>query len=212
MIDDYDESSGWMFLLVPAHPGFPGQIPQSHKTVVCVCVCVSNCLHISVDSDRWCKTLPLNCGKHITRMSENVSTVRRNAFSHSFNLYVTRYMYRSVLRQGLFVSLISSHFIWPHLSWPHFIWTECAVIGYSHGELGGVLWSDPVCHAAANHSALSSDEMRSGEMSDVNAPLSPNCGISCCWLNTTLRWRVIPGLEHKCKVNGGISRYSDSEG
>ena len=27
-----------MFLLVPAHPGFPGQIPQSHKTVVC-CVC-----------------------------------------------------------------------------------------------------------------------------------------------------------------------------
>jgi len=38
MIDDYDESSGWMFLLVPAHPGFPGQIPQSRKTVVCVCV------------------------------------------------------------------------------------------------------------------------------------------------------------------------------
>ena len=27
-------------LLVPAHPGFPGQIPQSRKTVVCVCVCV----------------------------------------------------------------------------------------------------------------------------------------------------------------------------
>jgi len=37
MIDDYDESSGCMFLLVPAHPGFPGQIPQSRKTVVCVC-------------------------------------------------------------------------------------------------------------------------------------------------------------------------------
>ena len=30
-----------MFLLVPAHPGFPGQIPQSRKTVVCVCVCDS---------------------------------------------------------------------------------------------------------------------------------------------------------------------------
>jgi len=28
-----------MFLLVPAHPGFPGQIPQSRKTVVWVCVC-----------------------------------------------------------------------------------------------------------------------------------------------------------------------------
>ena len=25
-------------LLVPAHPGFPGQIPQCRKTVVCVCV------------------------------------------------------------------------------------------------------------------------------------------------------------------------------
>jgi len=24
-----------MFLLVPAHPGFPGQIPQSRRTVVC---------------------------------------------------------------------------------------------------------------------------------------------------------------------------------
>ena len=24
-------------LLVPAHPGCPGQIPQSHKMVVCVC-------------------------------------------------------------------------------------------------------------------------------------------------------------------------------
>jgi len=28
-----------MFLLVLAHPGFPGQIPQSRKTVV-LCVCV----------------------------------------------------------------------------------------------------------------------------------------------------------------------------
>jgi len=28
-----------VFLLVPAHLGFPGQIPQSRKTVVCVCVC-----------------------------------------------------------------------------------------------------------------------------------------------------------------------------
>ena len=29
-----------MFLLVPAHPSFPGQIPQSRKTVVVV-VCIS---------------------------------------------------------------------------------------------------------------------------------------------------------------------------
>jgi len=44
-----------MFLLVPAHPGFPGQIPQSRKTVVC-CVCVSpfsvcNGLYDAVTSD-----------------------------------------------------------------------------------------------------------------------------------------------------------------
>jgi len=29
-----------MFLLVPAHPGFPGQIPQSRKTVVVVVVVI----------------------------------------------------------------------------------------------------------------------------------------------------------------------------
>jgi len=28
-----------MFLLVPAHPGCPGQNPKSRKMVVCVCVC-----------------------------------------------------------------------------------------------------------------------------------------------------------------------------
>ena len=31
-----------MFLLVPAHPGCPGQNPESRKTVVCVCACVCN--------------------------------------------------------------------------------------------------------------------------------------------------------------------------
>jgi len=39
---------GKMYLSVPAHPGFPGQSPQSRKMVVCVCVCVStslNCIH-----------------------------------------------------------------------------------------------------------------------------------------------------------------------
>ena len=40
MIVDHNECSGRMFLLVPVYPGCPGQIPQSRKTVVCVCVCV----------------------------------------------------------------------------------------------------------------------------------------------------------------------------
>jgi len=35
-------------LLVPAHPGFPGQIPQSRKTVVCVC---------AMDRSRWRKQI-----------------------------------------------------------------------------------------------------------------------------------------------------------
>ena len=38
-----------MFLLVPAHPGFPGQIPQSRKMVVCVCVTMSlNRKHLEI--------------------------------------------------------------------------------------------------------------------------------------------------------------------
>jgi len=36
MIDDHDECE-WVFLLVPAQPGCPGQNPKSRKTVVCVC-------------------------------------------------------------------------------------------------------------------------------------------------------------------------------
>jgi len=41
-----------MFLLVPAHPGFPGQIPQSRKTVVFVCVLAmcSPALHYIIGS------------------------------------------------------------------------------------------------------------------------------------------------------------------
>jgi len=32
--------SGWVFLLVPAHPGCPRHIPESRKTVVVVVVAV----------------------------------------------------------------------------------------------------------------------------------------------------------------------------
>jgi len=32
-----------MYLLVPAHPGCPGQSPESYKMVVC-CVCVYVCV------------------------------------------------------------------------------------------------------------------------------------------------------------------------
>jgi len=36
--------SGWIFLLVPVHPGCPGQNPESRKMVVCVCMCVCVCV------------------------------------------------------------------------------------------------------------------------------------------------------------------------
>jgi len=52
-------------------------------------------------------------------------------------------MFQTALR-SILLSLISPHRIWPHLNWPHFIWTECSVIGCSHGQLGRVLWSDPI--------------------------------------------------------------------
>jgi len=40
-----------MFLLVPAHPGCPGQNPESHKTVVSVCLCVLFLSALYEDSD-----------------------------------------------------------------------------------------------------------------------------------------------------------------
>ena len=49
--------SGWMFLLVPAQPGCPGQSPESRKTAVCVCVhvCVCVCVEnsLSYQHQNW---------------------------------------------------------------------------------------------------------------------------------------------------------------
>jgi len=49
-------SSGWMFLLVPAHPGCPGQNTQSRKTVVCVCVSNAECWQVG--SECWRPWMP----------------------------------------------------------------------------------------------------------------------------------------------------------
>jgi len=40
---------GVMYLLVPAHPGCPGQSPQSRKMAVCVCIQLSMCLSVYID-------------------------------------------------------------------------------------------------------------------------------------------------------------------
>jgi len=50
--------SGWMFLLVPAHPDCPGQNPESHKMVVCVCVCV--CEHYQQHKKHILETTAFN--------------------------------------------------------------------------------------------------------------------------------------------------------
>jgi len=43
-----------MFLLVPTHPGCPGQFPQSRKTVVCVCVMISEeWQKVMLNAVRW---------------------------------------------------------------------------------------------------------------------------------------------------------------
>jgi len=38
-----NQEGGEMYLLVPAHPGCPGQSPETCKMVACVCVCVCVC-------------------------------------------------------------------------------------------------------------------------------------------------------------------------
>jgi len=56
--------SGWMFLLVPAQPGCPGQNPYSRKTVVCVCVSLlllfintTNTQQIFNKSNQWSSSI-----------------------------------------------------------------------------------------------------------------------------------------------------------
>ena len=70
-----------MFLLVPAHPGFPGQNPQSRKTVV-LCVCVCMCVTMS------------NC------YSQAILTFPRATVVYSVRLYyaVMRYAFRETTR------------------------------------------------------------------------------------------------------------------
>jgi len=63
-------------LLVPAHPGFPGQIPQSRKTVVCVCVDVTDMgVNVSYDriniSNKYIKIL-----SHYTNSDEFLDKIR----------------------------------------------------------------------------------------------------------------------------------------
>ena len=62
--------SGWMFLLIPAHSGCPGQNPQSHKMLVCVRVTYVDYVYISLcttDAHNTAVhrtvpiTIPLNC-------------------------------------------------------------------------------------------------------------------------------------------------------
>jgi len=91
---------GKMYLLVPAHPGCPGQSPESRKMVVCcVCVCVySRC-------SAYCNCRKLVCSNKyndnnyhvaitvtISRHSEILSS---NIFEHSSAIFSFFLLYTS---------------------------------------------------------------------------------------------------------------------
>ena len=64
-----------MFLLVPAHPGFPGQIPQSRKTVV-LCVCVQQ--NIKFHGRRSVMQIEHTCDRFLyARLESPLCTVDR---------------------------------------------------------------------------------------------------------------------------------------
>jgi len=70
-----------MFLLVPAHPGFPGQIPQSRKTVVCAVVYVTAMLQKLHHTEELCMELESQIAdmeQIIRRQKEDVSKMTAN--------------------------------------------------------------------------------------------------------------------------------------
>ena len=67
-----------MFLLVSAHPGCPGQIPQSRKTVVCVYVCVVLYLKLRLHVSLCIEHRQLEA---IVRIAESLAKMRLAAFA-----------------------------------------------------------------------------------------------------------------------------------
>ena len=119
MIDDYDESSGWMFLLVPAHPGFPGQIPQSRKTVVCVCVvdgegCFGIYQHIVLSTVKIVNECKRTASRYSRCSTPLQSTTRLPTYMLLLN-YLSIYAY---------LPYATLHYLWPNtwINW-HPNWT-----------------------------------------------------------------------------------------
>jgi len=52
MIDDAIGVSGWMSLLVLAHPGCPRQNPESHIIVVCVCLIIQKLSYLQIHTHK----------------------------------------------------------------------------------------------------------------------------------------------------------------
>ena len=72
-----------MFLLVPAHPGFPGQIPQSRKMVVCVRVFpYSMVSKMFLYSSAFKAKLCTNSDIHKHDITSDRQTKKPNIFGH----------------------------------------------------------------------------------------------------------------------------------
>jgi len=100
---------GEMYLLVPAHPGCPGQSPESRKMVVCVCYCTelwATCQMYPVRHIKtrvlfvktgWCSPRGADCP---ASRSEPAAGVERRQVSKT---WVYRHLSQSPLR-GLFTA------------------------------------------------------------------------------------------------------------
>jgi len=109
-----------MFLLVPAHPGFPGQIPQSRKTVVCVCVCVQHML-LSLFCTIMVAALWLVCGRTVHVWTAVCFTVH---YAYLISLSTT--LACEVMQSPPSVRLFPVHSFEPNDLWP---WCFARVCG-----------------------------------------------------------------------------------
>ena len=78
--------SGWVFLLVPAYPGCPGQKPLNGCVCVCarVCVCVRVCVLQSIEKRVSRKNLTLPIASSTLRNTSD----HRLAVCHLINQFI----------------------------------------------------------------------------------------------------------------------------
>jgi len=105
-----------MFLLVPAHPGCPGQIPQSRKTVVC-CVCVLMMMYVTgvlKEFQEYYKITNAQVG-----LMQTAFIVAYMLFSLAFGYIGDRFNRKIIISVGIFgwsAVMFFSSFVGPNVS------------------------------------------------------------------------------------------------